>query len=225
MSGRSFFSRIFFGRSADRDETSSYSAEETGLRKFIRKEPEEEWRLRSFTIERAARIIDDLPPDVPRESAVRIVRGTLAATGVELEDLERSTRTRESKLDSEIELARNRQEELRKSTEETVRSLEEEIRKTREARDTGIAEEEERISRAMASLEEVRRVRTFFGFSQTEGEEIADSAVDPADDETQVLEPFMDKTQEIRRPDSIDDTDGPIEGPSTYGSPHGTTER
>ncbi len=218
MSERSFFSRILRGETAE-DETRTYPAEEMGLRNLGRKEPEEEQQPQGFTVERAAEIIDDLPPDVPRESALRIVRGTLMAVGIEVEDFERFTRSRESKLNSEIELARGRQEALQKRTEEIVRSMEEEIRKAREDRDAGVAEEEEKISRASANLDEVRRVRAFFGFPTMEVEETAGPAGDPGADDTQVLEPLdPDRTQVIR-------PDPPVDPESTTDSgPYGTTE-
>lgn len=170
MSERGFFSRIL-GGGADEDETRVFSAEEIGTRRPTRREEEpdeEEQRPQGFTVERAAEVIDDLPPDVPRESAVRIVRGTLTAAGIKVEDLERSTRVRESKLNSEMDLARDRQQEIQQRTEEAVRSLEEEIRKAREDRDAGIAGEEERISRASAGIEGIKRVRAFFGFPSRE---------------------------------------------------------
>ncbi len=217
--GRGFFSRIL-GRNADEDETRIFLPEEIGKRIPRREGPEEE-PPHGFTVERAAGIIDGLPPDVPRESAVRIVRGTLIAADIEVEDIEKSTRARESKLHSEIELARSRQEDLRRRTEEVVRSLEEKIRKAREARDTGIAEEEEKISRALAHLEETRRVRDFFGFP----EKTTDLAGDPSNDETQVLEPLdADGTQAIRRPGPLADTDDLARDPSTYGAPYDTTD-
>jgi hypothetical protein len=222
MSERGFFSRIL-GVGADEDETQIFSDEETGTRRSRRRsEPEEEQRPQGFTVERAAEIIDDLPPDVPRESAVRIVRGTLTATGIRIDDLDRSTRAREAKLNSEIDLARNRQEELRETTEEVVRSLEEEIKRTREDRDTGIAEEEERISRASAGIEGIKRVRAFFGFPDPEEEKITDPPGDTPVDETQVLEPFdADETRVLRRPGPFSGTDEPIdatgpERPSPY---------
>ena len=216
MNRKSFFSKVF-GRGADEDETRIYSAEEieTGEPEKL----EEEQPPQGFTVERAAEIIDYLPPDVPRESAVRIVRGTLAAAGIKIEDLERSTRAREAKLNSEIELARSRQKDLRERTEEVVRSLQEEIRKARDAHDTGIAEEEQKVSRAVAGLKDVGRVRAFFGFSGT-GEE----TTDPAGDETQSLGPFdPDKTQVMQRPDSLAGTDEPAGG-STEGPTHGATD-
>ncbi|MDQ3966662.1 MAG: hypothetical protein M3246_09515 [Actinomycetota bacterium] len=219
MNRKSFFSKVF-GRGADEDETRIYSAEEIET-----KEPEkleEEQPPQGFTVERAAEIIDYLPPEVPRESAVRIVRGTLAAAGIKTEDLERSTRAREAKLNSEIELARSRQKDLRERTEEVVRSLQEEIRKAREARDTGIAEEEQKVSRAVAGLKDVRRVRAFFGFPGTGGEE----TTDPAGDETQSLEPFdPDKTQVMQRPGSLAGTDGPAGGSTEGPTPAATDER
>ena len=217
MNRRSFFSKVF-GRGADEDETRTYSAEEIETR-----EPEkleEEPPPQGFTVERAAEIIDYLPPEVPRESAVRIVRGTLAAAGIKIEDLERSTRAREAKLNSEIELARSRQKDLRERTEEVMRSLQEEMRRAREARDTGIAEEEQKVSRAVAGLKDVRRVLAFFGFPGTGGEE----TTDPAGDETQSLEPFdPDKTQVMQRPDSLAGTDEPAGG-STEGPTHGAAD-
>ena len=126
-------------------------------RSGVGKSDEVEQRPQGFTVERAAEVIDDLPPDVPHESAVRIVRGTLTAAGIKVEDLERSTRVRESKLNSEMDLARDRQEEIRRGTEEVVRSLEEEIRKAREDRDAGIAQEDNRLYRAAAGIEGLKR--------------------------------------------------------------------
>jgi hypothetical protein len=52
-----------------------------------------------------------------------------------------------------------------------VRSLEEEIRKARETCDNIVLYEEHKISRATATLNEMRRVRAFFGLSGAEGEE------------------------------------------------------
>ena len=129
------------------------------------------------------------------------MRGTLDAAGIKIEHLERSTRAREAKLDSEIELARSRQNDLRERAEDIVRSLQEEIMKAREARDTGIAEEEEKVSLAVAGLKEMKRLRTFFGFPKTEVEKTAEPAADPTGDETQDLDALdPDKTQVMRRP-------------------------
>ena len=233
MSERGFFSRIL-GGDANEDETRVFSAEEVGTgRSEGREEPdEEEQRPQGFTVERAAEVIDDLPPDVPQESALRIVRGTLTAAGIKVEDLERSTRVRESKLNSEMALARDRQEEIRRGTEEIVRSLEEEIRKAREDRDTGIAQEEDRISRASTGIEGIKRVRAFFGFPEPEEQEVAGPAEDSPVDETQVLEPFdEDETQVLHRPDSSDDADSPAndatapENPFPYRDRYGPTDR
>jgi hypothetical protein len=218
MSERSFFSRIF-GR-AVKDETKTYSAEEIGAHRPEDEELEEEWQPQGFNVERAAEIIDDLPPEVPRESAVRIVRGTLVAAGIRVENLERSTRAREAKLNSEMELARNRQRKLQEETERVERSLEEEIRKAREARDTGVAEEKERISRAAAGLESLKRVRAFFGFPEPE-EEIIEQAGDPTGDETQALEAFdTDETQVMQRFDPLAEKGGPDDMTSEDSLPH-----
>ena len=224
MSERGFFSRIL-GGDANEDDTRVFSAEEVETRRSGgREEPDEvEQRPQGFTVERAAEVIDDLPPDVPRESAVRIVRGTLTAAGIKVEDLERSTRVRESKLNSEMDLARDRQEEIQRGTEEVVRSLEEEIRKAREDRDAGIAQEEDRISRAAAGIEGIKRVRAFFGFPEPgeEEAEVAGPAEDsPAVDETRVLEPFdEDETQVMRRPDQLGDADSPMNDATTSEDP------
>jgi hypothetical protein len=231
MSERGFFSRIL-GGDTNEDETRVFSAEEVGTRRSEGgEEPdEEEQRPQGFTVERAAEVIDDLPPDVPRESALRIVRGTLTAAGIKVEDLDRSSRVRESKLNSEMDLARARQEEIRRGTEEVVRSLEEEIRKAREDRDTGIAQEEDRISRASAGIEGIKRVRAFFGFPEPEEERIAGPAEDPPMDETRVFESFdEDETQILRRSDLPGGADSPAndatasENPSPYRDRYGST--
>lgn len=248
MSEGGFFSRIF-GGSANEDETRVFSPqelrrqessqgeparEEPAREKPGREEPEEEQRG-GFTIEQAVGIIDDLPPDVPRESALRIVHGTLTAAGVRVEDLERSTRTREAKLDSEIERARSRQRELQERTDETVRSLEEEIRRTHEVRESGLAEEEERISRASVGLENIKRVRAFFGFPKVEEDRLAEPAdklpaSEPPAEEMRVFEPFDDdRTQVLRRSNPPDGTNEPGGAPSQdrspYRDPYGTPER
>ena len=233
MSERGFFSRIL-GGDANEDETKVFSAEEVGTRRSEgREEPgEEEQRPQGFTVERAAEVIDDLPPDVPRESALRIVHGTLTAAGISVEDLERSTRVRESKLTSEMTLARDRQEEIRRGTEEVVRSLEDEIRKAREDRDSGIAQEEDRISRASAGIEGIKRVRAFFGFPEPKEEEVAGPMDDSPVDETRVFEPFdEDETQILHPPDppgdagsSANDASAP-ESPSPYRDRYGSTDQ
>ena len=150
---------------------------------------------RDFLVESVAEMIAELPPGVPQESAVLIVRRTLAAAGVKLSELDASTQVQESRLISEIGYARNRQAEVRQKTEEQVRSLEEEIRKANEACEDIVAYEERKISHASATLEGVRRVRAFFELPKTEGEE--DTGL-PAEEGTQqqVREPFdVDRAQ------------------------------
>lgn len=162
------------GGQADKDDATTYSAEEIGRgsrRRSGKRSPQEEEQPPLLTVEGAARIIEGLPSDVPRESALRIVRGTLAATGIEVRDLERFTQARASKLRWETELARNRQKEIREKTEEAVRSLEEEIRKAKETCENILAEERKKISCASSALKDVERVRAFFDFPKGDGEE------------------------------------------------------
>lgn len=135
----------------------------------------DEQQTRYLSVESAAEMIDSLPSDVPRESQLRIVREAFGAAGIDVSNLERHTRTRGAQLGSEIELVRNRQKELREKTEEIVRALEEEIRtvqeeirKVQEAFDAGLAEEEEKLSPPLAALKDVRRVRAFFAFPETD---------------------------------------------------------
>jgi hypothetical protein len=190
-----FLSRMFSG-DADEEGTEIYSAREVGV-----EAGEETMEPRGFTIERAADIIKNLPPEVPRSSAVRIVRGTLEAAGINVAELATSTRARESKLNSEIELSQTRIQELKEQTEEVIRSYEEEIRKARQARDFGISEEERKISDARSSLEDVERVRDFFGLSRNEDSTTRDLSGDLAEEETQVMERGdEDDTEILRRP-------------------------
>src|SRR5215207_8433208 len=172
------------------DSGAYYSSEEVETRRSRRSRrsssssrgvaDEEEPPPRDFITERVAETISDLPEGVPQESAVLIVRRTLAAAGVKLSELDASTQAQESKLNSEIGLARNRQEEVREKTQEQVRSLEEEIRKVKEACEDIVSYEEEKIARASVTLEGVRRVRVLFEFPETEGEE----NTSPADRDT-----------------------------------------
>ena len=197
----------FLGRDAHEDDdpgTHHHPGEEIGTRRRSRRRgtaPEEgQQPPRGLTVERLAGAIADLPPDVPRQSAVLIVRKTLDAAGVRLSEVDESTREQEVRLSSEVGLGENRQKELREKTQETVRSLEEElrkaqetvrsleeeIRKAREACDEVVAYEERKISHDQALLRKVRRVRAFFGLAKAEGEEDAD----PAERGTQqILEP------------------------------------
>ena len=185
-----FFSRMF---APDEEGTAIYSSEEVGI-----EENKGFTEPRGFTVERAAEVIKNLPPEVPRPAAVRIVRGTLEAAGIDITDLATSTKARESKLNSEIELGQTRIQKLKDDTEEVIQSLQEQIRTAREARDSGVAEQERRISEARTGLGDVEMVRNFFGLPRGEAETTADL---PAGEETQVMERAdEDDTQILRRP-------------------------
>jgi hypothetical protein len=196
MSADGFLSRML-GRDTDEyDSEAYYSSDEVETKRSRRSKRsssrgvvanEEEPPPRDFIVERVAETIADLPPGVPQESAVLIVRKTLVAAGVKLSELDASTQAQESKLKSEIGLARNRQKEVQEKTQEQVRSLEEEIRKAKEACSDIVSYEERKISRAWATLEGVRRVRAFFELPETESE---DDTVLPAQEGThpQVLD-------------------------------------
>ncbi len=187
-----FLSRVFSGNDAEEEEeTAVYSTEEVGASQEEKVEP------RGLTVEQAAEIIKNLPPEVPRPAAVRIVRETLEATGTDIADLTTSTRARESKLNSEIELSQSRIQELKDNTEEVIQSHELEIRKAREARDFGISEEEGRIAGARSGLEDVERVRDFFGLRDN-AETTSDLA---AGERTQTMGRVdEDDTEILRRP-------------------------
>jgi TolA-binding protein len=191
-----FFSRMF-AATTEEDGTTVYSSEEVG-REAV------EDSSRGFTVERAAEIIKNLPPEVPRPAAVRIVRGTLEAAGINLSDLATSTRAREARLNSEIELSRGRIQQLAENTEKEIRSLEEQIRKAREAREFGVSQQETKISEARSGLEDVTMVRDFFELPPEESEEVEGEAAPPgseAGEQTQVMEPAdEDDTQVLRRP-------------------------
>jgi hypothetical protein len=202
MSADGFLSRML-GRDTDDeyDSGSYYSGDELETRRSRRSRrsnssrgvlDEVEPPPRDFIAERVAETIADLPEGVPQESAVLIVRRTLAAAGVKLSELDVSTQAQESKLNSEIGLAQNRQVEVREKTQEQVRSLEEEIRKVKEACEDIVSYEERKISQAWATLEGVRRVRAFFELHETEGEE----GTGPLSQRTHVLEPVdVDRAQ------------------------------
>jgi hypothetical protein len=179
MSHEGFLSRML-GRDTDEyDSEAYYSSDEVETRRSRRSRRsssrgvpnEEEPPPRDFIVERVAETIAELPPGVPQESAVLIVRKTLVAAGVKLSELDASTQAQESKLNSEIGFARNHQEEVREKTQEQVHSLEEEIRKVKEACSDIVSYEEEKIARASATLEGVRRVRAFFELHESEAEE------------------------------------------------------
>src|SRR5918997_4394036 len=177
MSADGFLSRML-GRDTDEYDSGSYHAsDEVETRRSRRSRrsnssrgvaDEVEPPPRDFITERVAETIADLPEGVPQESAVLIVRRTLAAAGVKLSELDASTQAQESKLSSEIGLAQNRQVEVREKTQEQVRSLEEEIRKAKEACDDIVSYEERKISQAWATLEGVRRRRAGFALRGAE---------------------------------------------------------
>lgn len=187
--------------------TAVYSSEEIGGRREI-EEPREP---HGFTIERADDIIQNLPDDVPRQSAVRIVRQTLAAAGINIDDLRKSSTRRESKLNSEIKLSQERIRELKDKTDEHVSALEQQIRKAREDRDSGVSKEERKISGARSGIEKVNRVRDFFGLSKEEEQPPAQKdqpvgadnrrSSPSVGEETQVMNPVQanEETQVIRR--------------------------
>ena len=171
MNGNSLLSKIF-GEDAEEDRSSIVSAEAFGIRRSTtRNAPKVGRQPWDFAVELVVETIDDLPSNVPRDSAVRIVRRTLAAAGIEVRDFNRCTWARMPQINSEIQLARRRDKEFKEKTEQDIRSLEEEIRKARENYQTIRAKEEEEISRASKELENLKRVRAFFGFSDMEGDE------------------------------------------------------
>lgn len=180
MSADGFLSRML-GRDTDEYHSGAYySGDEAETRRSRRSRSSSSFKgaadeepppPRDFITERVAETIAELPEGVPQQSAVLIVRRTLAAAGVKLSELDASTQEQESKLNSEIGLARRRQKEVREKTQEQVRSLEEEIRKAQEACEDIVSYEEEKIARDSATLEGVRRVRAFFEMRGTEAEE------------------------------------------------------
>jgi hypothetical protein len=200
---QSFLSRVFAG-TTEGEGTSIYSAEEVGT--STSGMGEQEVTAHGFTVERAAEVIKNLPPEVPRLSAVRIVRGTLEAAGIDIAELESSTRARESRLNSEIDLSEGRIQQFKEETEEVIRNLEDEIRKAREARNFGVSEEERKIQAAETGLDNIDLVREFFGLPQ-EDEQPGDSA----GEETQIIdgveEEEGDDTQVLRRPGPLSDSE------------------
>jgi hypothetical protein len=215
---QSFFSRVFAG-TTEGEGTAIYSPEEVGT--GTSGMGQQEGTAHGFTVERAAEVIKNLPPEVPRLSAVRIVRGTLEAAGIDIAELESSTRARESRLNSEIDLSESRIQQLKDETEEVIRNLEDEIRKAREARNFGVSEEERKIQAAETGLDNIDLVRDFFGLPQEEDEPPAPAdTFDPPDtsdtsdttgEETQILngveEDEDDETQVLRRPGPLSDSE------------------
>jgi hypothetical protein len=201
---QSFFSRVFAG-TTEGEGTAIYSPEEVGT--GTSGMGEQEGTAHGFTVERAAEVIKNLPPEVPRLSAVRIVRGTLEAAGIDIAELESSTRARESRLNSEIDLSESRIQQLKDETEEVIRNLEDEIRKAREARNFGVSEEERKIQAAETGLDNIDLVREFFGLPQEEDEP---PPADSTGEETQVMEgveEVEDETQVLRRPGPLSDSE------------------
>lgn len=207
---QSFFSRMFAPAPED-DQTTVFSEDDVNFDEEEDTQESPQVNSRGFTVERAADIIRDLPPEVPRRSAVRIVRQTLIAAGISVEDLGRSTRSRESKLNSEMELREGRIEELKGKTDEVIKSYEEEIRKAREARDYGVSEEERKISSAREGLVDVERVRDFFDLPRGESRSTQFGGQDDEDtreeqsgtnsgDDTQVIERSDNDDTQILRP-------------------------
>lgn len=199
---QSFFSRVFAGN-IEGEGTAIYSSEEVGTSSAGELESSS---AHGFTVERAAEVIRNLPPEVPRPAAVRIVRGTLEAAGIDIAELESSTRARESKLNSEIDLSEGRIQQLKDETEEVIRNLEDEIRKAREARNFGVSEEERKIASAEVGLDNIDMVREFFGLPQEEGTPPSDP---DAGEETQVMDSVdeEDDTQILRRPGPLSDSE------------------
>lgn len=200
--GSGFFSRMFTPQNDD--ETTVFHVDE-----IQDHQPEPSvGASRGFGVERAVGIIDDLPPDVPRASAVRIVRQTLEAAGISIDDLGSSARAREAKLDSEIQLSRDRIDELKDKTDEVVRDLESQIRKAREARDFGVSQEERKISAARAGLGDVEKVRDFFSLRSDEDTPIEGTPIMGAQDHRALPEGDgpRDDVQENEVPSDPDDT-------------------
>ena len=203
---QSFFSRVFAG-STEGEGTSIYSSEEIGMPGT---DYSEGLAAHGFTVERAAEVIRNLPPEVPRPAAVRIVRGTLEAAGIDIAELETSTRARQSRIYSELDLSENRIQQFKDETEEVIRNLEDQISKAREARDFGVSEEERKISSAESGLDNIDMVRDFFGLPQEEADEPP-----AAGEETQVMEGVEDEeeddTQVLRRPGPLSDSEDYLE--------------
>jgi hypothetical protein len=100
-------------------------------------------------------------------------------------------------INSEIELARRRDKEFKEKTEEDIRALEGEIRKAREAYESIHAKEEGEISRASKELEDIKRVRAFFGFSDIDSDMEADENASASNEEKEVRDPLgIDNVQQ-----------------------------
>jgi hypothetical protein len=195
LTRQSILSKVFAGF-AEGEKTGISSSEEVGVT-----------APQGFTLERAAGVIKNLPSDVPRSAAVRIVRATLEAAGIDIAELESSTRARESKLNSEIDHSKGRIQQLKDDTEEVIRNLEDEIRKAREARNVGISEEERKIVSSETGLENIDMVRKFFDMPQEDSVSPADPA---AGQETQAMKSVQEEEDEsrvLRRLDPLSDSE------------------
>ena len=223
---QNFFTRMF-GEGGANEGTSVYSRQELGV--DGPEEREASPHSRAFTVERAAGVIKNLPPEVPRPAAVRIVRQTLEAAGIDINELDSSTRAREARLESEIDLSENRIRKLKEDTEGVIRNLEDQIRKAREARNFGVAEQERKIDEAESGLEDIDMVRGFFGLPQNGQEEEPQQPSEETTaggaaegDETQIIRPAgagapdgatgeapagEDDTQVLRQPGPLSDSD------------------
>jgi hypothetical protein len=186
MSENSFLSRIL-GRDTNEEEARFDWAEAFGMRGArTRIESEAEGQPWELAVKLAVETINDLPSNFPRDSAISIVRRTLAAGSIDIGYFNKCTWERIPQISSEMELARNREKEFHEKTEATIRSLEEDIRKAREAYEAVRAKEEQEITHALKELENIKRVRAFFGFSEMEGEK----STGLSDTETQVRGPL-----------------------------------
>jgi hypothetical protein len=199
MNEHSFFSRIL-GRDTDEDEDRIDSAEAFETRRSEkRSKPEVGGRPWDFAVDLVVETIDDLPSNVPRDSAVRIVRRTLAAAGIEIGDFNKCTWARIPQINSEIELAQSREKEFQKKTEEDIRFLEREIKKAREDYETIRAKEDEEISRLSKERENIKRVRAFFGFSDMDSDMEGDENASLSGEATKVRGPlYLESAQQGR---------------------------
>lgn len=195
---QSILSRVFAGFAEG--EQTAISSEEVGAP-----------AAHGFTVEGAAEVIKNLPSDVPRPAAVRIVRGTLEAAGIDMAELESLTRAAESRLNSEIGHSEGRIRQLEDETEEVIRNLQDEIRKAREARNFGISDEERKIASAEAGRHDIDMVREFFGMPQEDSVSPADPAAGEEKRVVESVEVEEDETRVLRRHD-------PLSDPEDYGN-------
>jgi hypothetical protein len=190
MNENSIFSKIL-GRDANEDESRTDSVEASEMRRSKKRNESElgehPW---NSAVKLVVETIDDLPSNFPRESAVRIVKRTLAAAGIEIGDFNKRTWARMPQIRDEMELARSREREFRKKTEEDIHALEVKIRKAREAYETIRAEEEEEIHRTSKELENIKRVRAFLGFSDMDSDPEGDKSTGASGEVTEERGPL-----------------------------------